>query len=146
MLDEITTVLTPTRKSKMLAAEPGITELLPLVESKISFVPLINYLKEKRQSVSDTRERLYNDLIKKFESEPSLLHAENVETIYQHSELMELLTTSLFPVVANDQRRIFALATPYRFNVFYYSDFFREIFFDEDEKHLLLPNGMPIEE
>jgi hypothetical protein len=146
MLDEITPVLMPPRKSKMLAAEPGIIEMLPLVESKISFVPFINYLKEKRQSVSDTRERLYTYLIKKFESEPSLLYAEDVEIIHQHSELMELLTTSLFPVVANDQRHIFALAMPYRFNVFYYSDFFREIFFDAEEKHLLLPDGMPIDE
>src|SRR5438477_1227049 len=146
MLDEITPVLTPPRKSKMLAAEPGIIDRLPLVESKISFVPFINYLKEKRQSVSDTRERLYNDLIKKFESEPSLLYVEDIEIIHQHSELMELLTTSLFPVVANDQRRIFALAAPYRFNVFYYSDFFREIFFDDKEQHLLLPDGMPIDE
>ncbi len=101
MLDEITPVLMPPRKSIMLAAETGITDMLPLVESKVSFAPFINYLKEKRQSVSDTRERLYNDLIKKFESEPSLLYPEDVEIIDQHAELMELLTTSLFPVVAN---------------------------------------------
>src|SRR5438552_12586235 len=59
---------------------------------------------------------------------------------------MELLTTSLFPVIAIDHRHIFALAAPYQFSVFYYSDNFRKIFFDQDENHLLLPDGVPIDE
>jgi hypothetical protein len=146
MLDEIAPPLKPLRKSKMIVAEPGITDLLPFVSSKISFLPFINYLKEKRSSVSDTRERLYNYLIKKFEAEPSLLHIDDAEVIQHHSDLMDLLTTSLFPVVANDHRHIFALSAPYQFSVFYYSDFFRKIFFDDEEKHLLLPEGIPIDE
>jgi hypothetical protein len=146
MLDEITPVLKPSRKSKLLTAEPAITELLPLVTSRISFQPFINYLKDKRPEVSDTREKLYTYLIKRFENEPELLHIEDVEVIQQHADLMELLTTSLFPVVAADHRHIFALAAPYQFSVFYYSDHFSSIFFDEDEKHLLLPDGIPIDE
>lgn len=146
MLDEITPVLTPQRKPKLLAVERTITELLPLVTSKISFQPFVNYLKEKRPEVSDTREKLYTYLIKKFESEPSLLHIDDMEVIHQHPDLMELLTTSLFPVVAQDHRHIFAVAPPYQFSVFYYSDHFRKIFFDREEKHLLLPDGIPIDE
>jgi len=146
MLDEITPALKPLRKSKVLTAEPTITEMLPWVASRISFQPFINYLKEKRPEVSDTREKLYTYLIKRFENEPELLHIEDVEVIQQHADLMELLTTSLFPVVASDHRHIFALASPYRFSVFYYSDHFSKIFFDRDEKHLLLPDGVPIDE
>ena len=96
------------------------------------------YLKEKRKSVSDTQERLYNYLIKRFENEPSLLNAQDTEIIHQHAELMELLTTCLFPVVASDHRHIFALAAPYRFSVFYYSDYFREIFFDSEDGSLCI--------
>jgi hypothetical protein len=59
---------------------------------------------------------------------------------------MELLTTSLFPMVGSDHPHIFALAAPYQFSVFYYSDYFSEIFFDEEEKHLLLPDGVPVDE
>ena len=146
MLDEITPVIKPLRRSKVLAAEPTITEMLPFVVSRISFQPFINYLKEKRPEVSDTREKLYTYLIKRFENEPELLHIEDVEVIQQHADLMELLTTSLFPVVASDHRHIFALAAPYQFSVFYYSDHFSKIFFDQDEKHLLLPDGVPTEE
>ena len=80
MLDEIAPALRPYRKSKTLTAEPGVIEMLPMVESKISFVPFVNYLR-KRKSVSDTQERLYNYLIKRFESEPSLLNVQDAEII-----------------------------------------------------------------
>ena len=135
MLDEIAPVLKPSRKSKVFSPEPGVFEKLSLVESKVSFSPFVNYLKEKREIVSETREKVYSYLIKKFESEPSLLYPENLNVIQEHSDLMELLTTSLFPMVASDHRHIFALAAPYQFSVFYYSDYFSEIFFD-DEKNI----------
>ena len=35
---------------------------------------------------------------------------------------------------------------PIEFSVFYYSDYFSELFFDDEEKHLLLPDGIPIDE
>jgi hypothetical protein len=146
MLDEIAPALKPLRKSKVFSPEPGIYEKLRLVESKVSFSPFVNYLKEKRQSVSETKEKVYNYLIKRIESEPSLLYPENLEVITEHSDLMELLSTSLFPMVASDHRHIFALAAPYQFSVFYYSEYFSEIFFDDEQKHLLLPDGIPIDE
>ena len=146
MLEEIAPALKPSRKSKVFSPEPGISEKLLLVESKVSFSPFVNYLKEKRQSVSETREKVYSYLIKRFESEPSLLYPENLDIIHEHSDLMELLTTSLFPMVGSDHRHIFALASPYQFSVFYYSDYFSELFFDDEEKHLLLPDGVPIDE
>jgi len=146
MLDDIAPSLNSSRKSKIFSPEPDVCEKLLLVDSKVSFSPFINYLKEKRESVSETREKVYSYLIKKFESEPSLLYPEDLDVIHEHSDLMELLTTSLFPMVANDHKHIFALAAPYQFSVFYYSDYFSEIFFDEEEKHLLLPDGVPIDE
>jgi len=146
MLDDIAPSLNSSRKSKIFSPEPDVCEKLLLVDSKVSFSPFVNYLKEKRESVSETREKVYSYLIKKFESEPSLLYPEDLDVIHEHSDLMELLTTSLFPMVANDHKHIFALAAPYQFSVFYYSDYFSEIFFDEEEKHLLLPDGVPIDE
>ena len=147
MLDEVMPALKPLRKSKMLAAEPTIIETLPPVDSKISFVPFINYLKNKRGSVTDTRERLYNDLIKKFEEEPALLHPiDDIPVIEENAGLMELLTTSLFPVVEEHEKNSFALAAPYQFRIFYYSDSFRKLFVDNNEQHLLLPSGLPAEE
>ena len=146
MLDEMP-VLTPSKKSRVLTAHPTIIESLPLVDSHISFKPFVNYLREKRSSVSDTKERLYNYLIKKFESDPKLLEPiEDIGLIDEHAELMELLTTSLFPVVGGHQQNNFALASPYQFRVFYYSEDFRKLFFDNNEQYLLVPDGIPTDE
>ncbi len=146
MLDEMP-VLKPSRKPKMLAAHPTIIESLPFVDSQISFKPFVGYLKEKRTSVSDTKERLYNYLIKKFEAETCLLEQiDDISKIDDHADLMELLTTSLFPVVGSHERNNFAMASPYQFKVFYYSDNFRELFFDTNEQYLLLPDGIPTDE
>ena len=57
MLDEIAPALKPFRKSKVFSAEPGVSEKFPMVESKMSFSPFVNYLKEKRESVFIPRER-----------------------------------------------------------------------------------------
>ena len=65
MLDEMP-VLKPSRKAKLLTAQPTIVESLPFIESVISFRPFVNYLKEKLPSVSETKARLYNFLIQKF--------------------------------------------------------------------------------
>src|SRR4030095_276454 len=113
MLEEIAPALKPSGKSKVFSPEPDVCEKLLLVEGQVSFAPFINYLREKRECVSETREKVYSYLIKRFESEPSLLYPENLDIIHERSDLMELLTTSLFPMVASDHRHIFALAAPY---------------------------------
>jgi hypothetical protein len=146
MLDEMP-VLKPLQSPKMLAAQPLVLEALPFIDSQISFQPFVDYLKGIRASVSETKERLYNFLIKKFESEPSLLQPiTDIAAIDEHSDLMELLTTSLFPVVGCGEQSNFALSSPYQFRVFYYSNEFRRLFFDQDEQYLLLPDGIPTEE
>jgi hypothetical protein len=53
-----------------------------------------------------------------------------------------MLSTSLFPAVANHDKISFALAAPYQFRVFYYSDSFRKLFFDDKKEYLLLPAGI----
>ncbi|MBD0285718.1 MAG: hypothetical protein ICV53_13425 [Flavisolibacter sp.] len=147
MLDEIISAVKPPRRSKMLVAEPKMTGALPDIDSKISFLPLLNYLKEKRSEVSDIKSGFYKFLIKKIEAEPELLTTINDSALLEeHSDLLELLSTMLFPVVSKHEKQTFALATPYRFQVFYYSDCFRQLFMDAHEQQLLLPAGLSPEE
>ena len=139
MYDEMP-VLKPTRKAKLLTAQPTIIESLPFMESGISFQPFVGFLKQKRPSVSGTKETLYNYLIRKFESEPALLNQiRDISMLDEHADLMELLTTSLFPVVEHGEQSNYALASPYQFKVFYFSDVFSKLFFDSKEQYLLLP-------
>ena len=146
MLDEMP-VLKPSKSPKILAAHPLVLESLPFIDSQISFQPFVDYLKAMGSSVTETKERLYNYLVKKFESEPSLLQpVTDIRVIDEHSDLMELLTTCLFPVVGCGEQSNFALSSPYQFRVFYYSNEFRRLFFDQNEQYLLLPDGIPTEE
>ena len=147
MLDELIPVVKTLKKSKALTADSSVMAALPVVDSKISFQPFVSYLKSKRSEVSETKEKLYSYLIKKFENEPSLLEGiDNVNAMASHSDLMELLATFLFPVVSDSEKTNFALAAPYQFSVFHYSDNFRKLFFDNEEQHLLLPDGIPSEQ
>jgi hypothetical protein len=146
MLEEILSV-PKSRVSKVVTAAPELIKSLPVIDSKISFCSFVNHLKNNRSSVTDTKERFYNYLIEKFESEPSLLNnEESLESSGADDAILEMLSTSLFPAVANHDKINFALAAPYQFRVFYYSDSFMKLFFDDKKEHLLLPAGMPPEE
>jgi hypothetical protein len=147
MLDAIIPALEPRKRQKMLTAEPTITRSLPVIDSKISFRPFLEYLKNKQTEVSRTKEKVYLNLIKKFEAEPSLLQPINdLSVLDEHTDLLELLSTSLFPVIGRQDENNFALAAPYQFSVFHYTENFRKLFFDSGEHHLLLPDGMPTDE
>lgn len=142
MLEEVISVSKSQRKSKTLSPSSDFTHDLPAVDSKISFLPFVNYLKNKRPLVSETIERYYEYLIDKFESGDYLLNQVNNLHNEEQNGLLEILTTSLFPLVTEHERISFALAAPYQFEVFYYSDSFKKMFIDEQEKHLLLPAGI----
>ncbi len=147
MLDEIIPALEPLTRSKMLTAEPKITRGLPVVDSKISFRPFLDYLKIKLAEVSRTKEKTYLHLINEFEAAPSLLKPfSDLGIMNEQDDLMELLTTCLFPVIDRQNNNRFALAAPYQFSVFYYTESFRRLFLDIAEEHLLLPDGMPTDE
>jgi hypothetical protein len=146
MLEEVLSA-PKTRASKVVTAEPELIKELPEIDSKISFRSFVNYLKENRSAVTDTKERFYNDLIEKFEAVPSLLgNEENLVPSGANDALLEMLSSSLFPALTNHDKISFALAAPYQFRVFYYSDSFGKLFFDDSKEHLLLPAGMPSEE
>ena len=147
MLQDIIPTLKPTRRSRMTEAEPQLTAALPPVDSKISFLPLINYLKEKRSSVSDMRAGFYNYLIEKFEAEPALSEViRDIKLIEEHDDLMDLLGTLLFPVVSREEKNTFALTAPYQFKAFFCSECFCHMFLDRCDEHLLLPEGLSAEQ
>jgi hypothetical protein len=145
MLDEILPSVKQGRKTKLLTADNAVLKNVPHIESKVSFAPFLNYLNNKKETVSETRQRLYDYLVKKFDEEPSLLQPiDNIDMIAEHCDLMELLTTCLFAAV-EDEKKIFALGVPYNFQVFYYSDNFKRSFSD-NEKQLFLPSGLSTED
>ena len=140
MIGEIIPTSTKQKQIKLLSPGAEILERLPSVKSHISFLPFLNYLKEKLDGTSGTRADFYRYLIKKIDSDPALLQqVQNVEQLAEHEELLEFLSTAIFPVVSNEEQSNFTLSVPYQFNIFSYSKLFRTLFIDAEEEHLQLP-------
>ncbi|NII28492.1 hypothetical protein HB364_25640 [Pseudoflavitalea sp. X16] len=144
MLEDIIPAIRYPKKVKVLAALPGITDERLMIDSKISFLPFINYLKDKLTGSTDTRSGFYHYLIEKFEAEPALLQpVEDRSLLDEHQGLLELLGTVLFPVISEQEKNLFTMAVPYQFTVFNYSSAFRKLFVDKEEAQFLLPADVP---
>ena len=138
MLEEIVPSIRPLKEVKVITSAHCLKDEELPIESKISFLPFIDYLKEKSSDTSDIRAGFYKYLIQKFESEPNLLKPLTDTSVLNDSEdLLDLLTASLFPLVS-DKERIFTLALPYHYAIFNYSDSFGKLFVNEKEDKFLL--------
>ena len=113
MIEEI---ISPHTIPKLLAADQTLTDKLPAVDSKISFRPFINYLKKQLPVVTGIKADFYQYLIKKFESRPTLNDSDGIPE--ENAELLELLSSSLFPAVGEDEKNSFALGVPYQLKSF----------------------------
>src|ERR1044072_3580268 len=101
MLEEITPSIRPLKEVKVITSASCLEEAELPIDSKISFLPFIDYLREKTDNTSDIRTGFYKFLIQKFEAEPALLKPlENTNVLNDNEDLLDLLTTSLFPLVS----------------------------------------------
>ncbi|HEY6506049.1 MAG TPA: hypothetical protein VIZ28_18870, partial [Chitinophagaceae bacterium] len=141
MLEDIAPAIRPSQRVKVMTALPGSRKEDLVFDSHISFLPFINYLKSRSAGNTDIRSRFYNYLVDRFEAVPDLLEPINDSRLLsEHSDILELLGTSLFPVVADPEKNIFTLAVPYQFSIFSESGSFRKLFVD-GEDHFVLPEN-----
>lgn len=143
MLEDVAPAIRSSKKIKVLTASPRSTEDSISFESSISFLPFINYLKKKSVG-NDTRSRFYNYLIERFEAEPALLEPiKDNGLLDENRDLLELLGTTLFPVVSEPEKNIFTLTTPYQFSIFNDSASFENLFVKDG--NFLLPDNATTE-
>src|SRR5437868_4558220 len=143
MIEEIIPVLKIPNRVRILSADKEVVKKMPVIDSEISFRPFVEFLKDKLDSISGTRADFYKYLIKKFEAEAELLEpVVNVQVLNDHQELIELLSTAIFPVVSEEEKNIFSFSSPYQFKVFSYSESFKKLFIDKDERQLKLPDAI----
>jgi hypothetical protein len=141
MLEEIAPSIRPLKEVKVITSAHCLEDEELPIDSSISFLPFIDYLKEKSSNTSDIRTGFYRYLIQKIEGEPALLKPfVDTSVLNDNQDLLDLLTTSLFPLVS-DQERIFSLALPYHYTIFGYSDSFGKLFVNEKENRFLLTDA-----
>ncbi len=142
MIEDIAPAIQTSQKIKLVKANRANTDNRLSFDSHISFQPFINYLKNKSAVASETHRKFYNYLIEKFESEPELMTPiEDQAVLNEHAGLMEILGTSLFPVVTEPEKNIFSLAVPYQFAIFNDSSPFHRLFVNEEGDFVLPENA-----
>jgi hypothetical protein len=147
MIEEILPKPAVPRGVKVISPGSGVANRIPGVNSHISFLPFLNYLKEKLATTTGTRTDFYKYLINKFDSDPLLLQkVEQEKELDAYEDLLEHLSTAIFPVVSDEKETNFTLSAPYQFNIFSYSDSFKKLFVDQDEKHLQFPEELSEEQ
>jgi hypothetical protein len=133
----------PANSVKILTADRDRIDEHISIDSKISFRPFVNYLKDKIHNISESRARIYNYLIERFEEVPALMEpVTDTHLLEEHHDLLELLGTTLFPAVTEEEKNIFTMSVPYEFSVFNYAGPFKKLFVDETEEHFVLPDNL----
>ena len=147
MSEMIAPAIGTVNKVNILAADREYVDNSLSIDSKISFRPFVNYLKEKLQDGSHTRSRIYNYLIERFEETPALLQpVTDSHVLDENQDLLDMLGTTLFPVVSEHETNMFTMSVPYEFSIFNYSTPFRKLFIDDTEEHFLLPSNATAED
>lgn len=136
----------PHKGLKIITPDKNIINSLPAVESSISFRPFVNFLKEKLSATSGTRADFYRYLIRKFEEVPGLLDGlSDIRQLDEHEDLLEFLSTAIFPIVSEESESNFTFSAPYQFYIFNYSDPFRKLFIDQQEEYFHLPEEISVD-
>lgn len=130
---------------KVLTAHPGIFNDDEVIDTYISFVPFLNYLKEKVASDGDSRAALYQLIIDKFESNPDILRPIRTDAdLSIYKEYLDMVTAAIFPVTADTDKDIYGIGVPFRFALFYYSNLFKQLFTAGGEELAAVPQGISI--
>ncbi|RPE14157.1 hypothetical protein EGT74_11815 [Chitinophaga lutea] len=114
-----------------------------LIDSHISFVPFIRFMKEKAAHAEGARAAYFQEIVRHFESNPALQQPlrEDID-IANYQEYLDLLTATVFPITMDESRDIFGIGVPYRFAIFYYSERFRQIFSEDGGELKAVPKGI----
>ena len=130
---------------KVLTAHPGVFNDDKVIESNISFVPFLNYLKEKVENEGEARSSFYKLIIDKFESNPDTLKPIPGDAdLNAYKEYMDLLIAAIFPVTTDPAKDIYGIGVPYKFAIFHYSDLFKQLFSDNGKELSAVPDGISI--
>jgi hypothetical protein len=111
-----------------------------IVNSRLSFLPLINTIKKTIAEGRPGAQKLYGDLIAKIESIPELLEPVSDDSLLKpHAEIIEMLSATLFPSVSAEHENLYAIGFPFRFNVIYSSPSFRAGFLKPGTNEINVP-------
>ncbi|MCW3116302.1 MAG: hypothetical protein JWM28_384 [Chitinophagaceae bacterium] len=112
-------------------------------KSRFSLKPLIAVLKKAVEEDKPGAQKLFGNLLARFDAIPELLEPQN-DTILidQHRELIEeTLLSALFPPAYSEQENLYAVSFPFRFQVIYSSPLFQYLFVKPGTSEVNVPEN-----
>ncbi len=99
----------------------------------VSFKYFIDFIKKKIAEKPGLRTTFYKLILHRFQEHPELYNEISLDEVGKYEEILELIASSVTPLIDDEKESLWALATPFSYEIFYGSDAFYESF----EKHVL---------
>jgi hypothetical protein len=105
------------------------------VDSAISFVPFMEYLKKKAKEESTVKASLYKNVLKEFESQIAGEEDISLENIYKYELLLEHMYACLSPALATEDTLAWGLCFPVQPITFYGTDLMYHLLENKQHDH-----------
>lgn len=103
-------------------------------------MPLIASLKQSIAEGKPGSQKLYGNLIQSFEGIPELLQPiEDLSLLEKHSELIEMLLATIFPLTSSEADNLYAVVLPFTFRTIYSSRLFSRSFLKPGNNEIHVP-------
>src|SRR5688572_27434842 len=110
-----------------------------LLNSTLSFVPLVNALKKNIAEGSPGMKKLYGHVIREFESRPELMTTiPNLDILFPHSDLIEELLAAVFPPTTANH--MYGVSIPFKHLAVYASPRFKSML-KPGTNEIMVPDG-----
>jgi hypothetical protein len=113
-----------------------------LFTSRLSLRPLVEVLKKTIAEGRPGSQKLYGELIARVESYPELLQPiTDLSILEPHSELVDMLLSTIFPPANSENENLYAVALPFRFHIIYSSRLFQQFFIKPGTQEVNVPDN-----
>ncbi|MCG7856318.1 GAF domain-containing protein [Flavihumibacter sediminis] len=112
-----------------------------VLNSKLSFAPLIEAWKRSAAEGSTGKKKLYQNLLERVLKHPELLlPIDSPELLTEHAEWVDILISTIFPISYSEDKDLYAVAIPFSYKIIFASALFRKQFMDEKGEILSMPD------
>jgi hypothetical protein len=110
-----------------------------LLNSALSFVPLVKALKKNIEEGNPGMKKLYGNVVREFESHPELMETiTDLETLVPHTELIEELLAAVFPPTTANH--MYGVSIPFKHRAVYASPRFKSML-KPGTNQIIVPEG-----
>ena len=105
--------------------------------SRLSFQPLLNTWKKKIEEGEEGTSSFYKELLEKISAYPELLQpVQDLSILKKHQPLLNIMMSTVFPVIFSDKNDLYAVAVPFTYQVIYSSQLFQESFIRKNSNQI----------